>query len=82
MKDSMMDSPKGPHHEPRYEIDIFYSAEDEGYIANVPELTYCSAWGDTYEEALAQVRVAMKLHLETLREEGRPIPEPATRSAS
>ncbi len=67
---------------PRYEIDIFYSAEDEAYIANVPELTYCSAWGDTYEEALEQVQVAMELHLQTLREEGRPVPDPRGSHAS
>ncbi len=77
-----MNSPKGPHHEPRYQIDIFYSADDEAYIANVPELVYCSAWGGTYEEALAQVRVAMELHLDALREEGRTIPEPRISSAS
>lgn len=67
---------------PKYEIDIFYSAEDEAYIADVPELTYCSAWGGTYEEALSEVMIAMELHLVTLREEGRPIPEPRVRPAS
>jgi predicted RNase H-like HicB family nuclease len=75
MKDSMMDSP-------RYEINIFYSAEDEGYVGLVPELQHCSAWGRTYEEALTEVRVAMDLHLDTLREEGRPIPEPRVSRAS
>ena len=64
---------------PRYEIDIFWSEEDDGYVANVPELTYCSAWGETYEDALREVQVAMDLHLETLREHGRPIPEPKLR---
>lgn len=62
--------------QPKYEIDIFWSEEDGGYIANVPDLKYCSAFGDTYEEALREVRVAMDLHLEVLRETGRLIPEP------
>lgn len=65
--------------QPRYEIDIFWSKEDEGYIANVPDLEYCSAFGETYEEALREVRVAMELHLDTLKETGRPIPEPKMR---
>jgi predicted RNase H-like HicB family nuclease len=63
----------------KYEIDIFWSEEDGGYIANVPELKYCSAWGETYEEALREVRVAMGLHLDTLREDGRRVPEPKVR---
>ena len=36
-------------------IEIFYSSEDEGYIANIPELKYCSAWGDTPEKALKEI---------------------------
>jgi predicted RNase H-like HicB family nuclease len=62
---------------PRYEIDIFWSEEDGGYIANVPELPYCSAFGDTYEEALREARAAMDLYLSALREEGRRAPAPA-----
>ena len=62
---------------PRYEIDIFWSEEDGGYIANVPELPYCSAFGDTYEEALREVRVAMDLYLSALREEDRQAPAPS-----
>ncbi len=61
---------------PKYEIDIFWSEEDGGYIANVPELKYCSAFGETYEEALREVLVAMDLHLDVLEETGRPVPEP------
>ena len=64
---------------PKYRIEIFWSDEDGGYIANVPELPYCSAFGESYEEALHEVQEAMELHLETLREEGRPIPEPLLR---
>ena len=67
---------------PRYEIDIFWSEEDGGYIAKVPDLKYCSAWGETYEDALREVRVAMDLYMDTLREDGLPIPEPTTRQLS
>jgi predicted RNase H-like HicB family nuclease len=64
--------------QPKYHIDIFWSDEDGGYIANVPDLRYCSAFGESYEEALREVLVAMDLHLETLRELDRPIPESTT----
>ncbi len=66
----------------KYEINIFWSEEDEGYIADVPDLKYCSAWGETYEEALREVRIAMELHLEVLEKTGRPIPKPGARQAS
>ncbi len=60
----------------RYEIRIFWSDEDEGYIAVAPELPGCSAWGETYEEALAEIQVSIRGHLRVLEETGRPIPEP------
>jgi predicted RNase H-like HicB family nuclease len=60
----------------RYAIEIFYSEEDEGYIAIVPELSGCSAFGNTEEVALREVKIAMNLWLETARKEGREIPEP------
>ncbi len=60
----------------RYSIEIFYSEEDEGYIAVVPELPGCSAFGGTEEEALREVKIAVDLWLETARKEGREIPEP------
>jgi predicted RNase H-like HicB family nuclease len=62
--------------QPKYRIEIFWSDKDGGYIANVPDLRYCSAFGESYEEALREVLAAMELHLDTLAEEGRPIPEP------
>jgi predicted RNase H-like HicB family nuclease len=65
--------------QPKYHIDIFWSDEDGGYIANVPDLRYCSAFGESYEEALREVLVAMKLHLDTLKELGRELPEPKSR---
>ncbi len=67
---------------PKYEIDIFWSEEDEGYVADVLDLEYCSSWVETYEEALREVRVAMELHLEVLGKAGRPIPKPRDRQAS
>ncbi len=60
----------------KYAIEIFYSEEDEGYIAVVPELPGCSAFGETEEEALAEIKVAMDLWIETARKESRPIPPP------
>lgn len=66
----------------KYEIDIFWSDEDDAYIAVVPDLPYCSAWGETYEEALAQVKVAIKGHLNVAEQYGDPIPEPKARQAS
>ena len=60
----------------RYAIEIFYSEEDEGYIAVVPELPGCSAFGETEEEALEEVKTAMNLWLETAKKERRKIPKP------
>lgn len=60
----------------RYAIEIFYSAEDEGFIAVVPELSGCSAFGGSEEEALEEVKGAMELWLETAEKEGRKIPQP------
>ena len=60
--------------EDRYRIELFWSDEDEAWIANVPDLKYCSAHGDTAEEALAEVQIAKRLWLEIARERGRPLP--------
>jgi predicted RNase H-like HicB family nuclease len=60
----------------KYAMEIFYSEEDEGYIAVVPELPGCSAFGGTEEEALKEVKVAVELWLETAEKEGREIPQP------
>jgi predicted RNase H-like HicB family nuclease len=60
----------------KYAIEIFYSEEDEGYIAIVPELPGCSAFGRTEEEALREIKTAMELWLETAKKEGREIPQP------
>jgi predicted RNase H-like HicB family nuclease len=63
-----------------YAIEIFYSEEDEGFIAVVPELPGCSAFGETQERALKEVKIAMQLWLETAKEIGREIPAPQKRS--
>jgi len=57
-----------------YHINIFYSEEDEGYIADIPDLKFCSAFGDTPEEALREVQIAKAAWLEAARSEGKPIP--------
>lgn len=64
-----------------YHINIFYSEDDEEYIADIPDLKYCSASGPTPEEALAEVLIAKALWLEVASEEGLPIPEPRYRRA-
>jgi predicted RNase H-like HicB family nuclease len=63
-----------------YAIEIFYSEEDEGFIAIIPELAGCSAFGETEERALQEVKIAMQLWLETTKEIGRSIPAPQKRS--
>ncbi|VVB86620.1 HicB_like antitoxin of bacterial toxin-antitoxin system [uncultured archaeon] len=60
----------------KYAIEIFYSEEDEGYIAVAPELPGCSAFGDTEEEALKEIKIAIDLWLETAEKDGREIPKP------
>ena len=60
----------------KYTIEIFYSEEDEGYIAVIPELPGCSAFGRTEEEALQEVKIAIELWLEIAKKEGREIPKP------
>jgi len=59
-----------------YHINIFYSDEDGGYIADIPDLLSCSAFGATAEEALAEVERAKTAWLEAARAEGRPVPPP------
>jgi predicted RNase H-like HicB family nuclease len=64
-----------------YHINIFWSVEDESYVADIPDLRFCSAFGDTPEEALAEVEKAKKAWLATARERGRQPPEPRYRPA-
>ena len=62
-----------------YHVNIFYSEEDEGYIADIPDLEACSAFGETPAEALAQVEIAKAAWLEAARAEGKPVPVPRYR---
>ncbi len=62
-----------------YHINIFYSEEDGGYIADIPDLDSCSAFGQTPEDALAEVERAQAAWLEAAEGEGKPIPEPRYR---
>jgi predicted RNase H-like HicB family nuclease len=64
-----------------YHINIFYSEEDECYVADIPDLNYCSAFGETPEEALKEILIAKEGWLAVAREEGLPIPEPRYRPA-
>ena len=63
----------------RYEVIIYWSAEDDAFVAEVPELPGCIADGQTPQEALANAQVIMREWIETARELGRPIPEPKGR---
>jgi predicted RNase H-like HicB family nuclease len=64
-----------------YHINLFYSDADGGYIADIPDLDSCSAFGSTAEEALAEVELAKEAWLSAAREDGRPIPKPRYRPA-
>ena len=64
-----------------YHINIFYSQEDGGYIADIPDLKSCSAFGETPEEALKEVQLAKAAWLDVAREKGKAIPKPRYRPA-
>ena len=68
----------------KYEIIIYWSAEDEAYIAEVPELPGCAADGATYKQALANAEIVIREWIETARELGRAIPccRPRTSTSS
>jgi predicted RNase H-like HicB family nuclease len=63
----------------RYEIIIYWSAEDNAFVAEVPELPGCMAHGATQEEALGNAKDAVQLWLDTAKEFGDPVPEPRGR---
>ena len=60
----------------KYEIIIYWSAEDDAFIAEAPELPGCMAHGESHEAALASIRTAMELWIKTAEEFGDPIPQP------
>ncbi len=63
----------------KYEIVIYWSDEDRSFVAEVPELPGCMAHGDTYDSALANVKDAMNLWIDTAKEFDDPIPDPKGR---
>lgn len=60
----------------KYELIIYWSEEDDAYIAEVPELAGCKADGKTYKEALSNIEVIVDEWIETATELGRSIPKP------
>jgi predicted RNase H-like HicB family nuclease len=62
-----------------YHINVFFSEQDECYIADIPDLKYCSAHGATAHEAVRQVEIAKAAWLEAAKEQGKPIPPPRYR---
>jgi predicted RNase H-like HicB family nuclease len=63
----------------KYEVIIYWSEEDEAFVAEVPQLAGCAAHGDSQEEALRNAQEAINLWIETAKEFGDPIPEPIGR---
>jgi predicted RNase H-like HicB family nuclease len=63
----------------KYEVIIYWSHEDDAYVAEVPELPGCMADGSSYQEALANAEVVIQEWIDAARELGRPIPEPKGR---
>jgi predicted RNase H-like HicB family nuclease len=64
-----------------YHINVFYSDADGGYIADIPDLEACSAFGSSPEEALSELAKAKEAWLAAARDAGKPIPEPRYRPA-
>ena len=64
----------------KYPVEVFWSEEDEGYIALVPDLSGCSAWGETEEQALHEVQEASKAWIKAATKVGHVIPEPSLAS--
>jgi len=63
----------------KYEIIIYWSEDDDAFVAEVPELPGCMADGETYQEALSNAEVVINEWIETARDLGRSIPEPKGR---
>ena len=66
-------------HEARYEMIIYWSDEDDAFIAEVPELPGCAADGGTYREAVSNAEAVIQEWIETAQELGRPVPQPRGR---
>jgi predicted RNase H-like HicB family nuclease len=59
-----------------YHINVFYSEEDEAYVADIPDLQFCSALGDTPEEAVREVQIAKAAWIDAAQSSGKLIPKP------
>ena len=59
-----------------YHINIFYSENDKGYIADFPDLKHCSAFGKSYKKALKEILIAKKLWLKVAKDKKIKIPKP------
>jgi predicted RNase H-like HicB family nuclease len=66
---------------PTYPITVFWSAEDQAWVADVPDLPYCSATGDTPHEAVSEVEVAIEAWVDAAQSSGRRVPTPSARVA-
>ncbi|HEX8621125.1 MAG TPA: type II toxin-antitoxin system HicB family antitoxin, partial [Allosphingosinicella sp.] len=66
----------------RYHINVFWSDDDECWIATVPDLSPCSAHGETPHEAVTEVEAAIELWLDWARDKGIPVPEPTYRPST
>jgi predicted RNase H-like HicB family nuclease len=66
---------------PTYPINVFWSAEDGAWVADVPDLPFCSATGDTPHDAVAEVEVAIEAWLDAAQSSGHPVPVPSARLA-
>ncbi len=64
-----------------YHINIFYSEEDQGYIADIPDLKNCSAFGENPEQALEELLLAKESWLASAKANGKPIPAPEYKPA-
>jgi len=63
----------------KYEVIIYWSSEDEAFVAEVPQLPGCMSHGSSYESALAEAQEAISLWIDTAKEFGDPVPEPKGR---
>ena len=64
-----------------YHINVFYSREDNCYVADIPDLRFCSAFGATPEKAVHEVQIAKTAWLKVAKDRGKPIPKPKYRPA-
>jgi predicted RNase H-like HicB family nuclease len=62
-----------------YHVNVFYSDEDNGYIADIPDLEFCSAFGQTPSEALQEVEQAKKAWIASAKKHRKPVPKPSYR---